>query len=50
MYLVGHDYICNKCKTQIANAGILRVVLRREIGALEEFDPEKDWTIHPVDR
>ena len=49
LYLVGHEYVCNKCKAQIANAGILRVVLRKNSGEIEEFTPAKDWTIHPVD-
>jgi len=49
MYMVGHTKICNKCKAQIANAGIVRVVVRLDTGAIQEFIPQKDWTVHPVD-
>ena len=50
MYLVGHKHICNKCKAQIANAGIKRVVFRLNSGEIKEYAPSKDWTIHPVDQ
>lgn len=49
IFIVGHYFICNQCKAQIANAGITRVVLRRKDGVREEFFPHRDWTIHPVD-
>ncbi len=51
MYICGHHSICNQCRANIANAGIVRVVLQyRQDSPVEEFYPEKDWTIHPIDR
>ena len=50
IYVVGHMFICNQCKAQIANAEIERVVLRRKDGIIGEYYPERDWTIHPVDQ
>jgi dCMP deaminase len=49
IYIVGHDFICNQCKAQIANAEIRRVVLRNRKGEILEFFPEQDWTVHPID-
>jgi len=49
IYVVGHDFICNQCKAQIANAEIRRVVMRNTKGQVMEFYPAKDWTVHPVD-
>ncbi len=49
MYIVGHYQICNQCKAQIANAGIIRVLLRTPDGTLLEFFPARDWTRHPID-
>ena len=50
IYVVGHEFICNQCKAQIANAEISRVVLRKKIGDIVEYFPEKDWKIHPIDQ
>jgi len=50
IYIVGHDFICNQCKAQIANAEIQRVVLRNKKNAILEFIPAKDWTVHPIDQ
>lgn len=50
IYVVGHDVICNQCKAQIANADICRVVLRNKNGDINEYIPEKDWTLHPIDQ
>jgi dCMP deaminase len=50
IYVFGHNFICNQCKAMIANAWIKRVVLERPDGSVEEFFPEADWTIHPVDQ
>ena len=50
MYIVGHTNICNQCKAIIANALISRVVQRKPDGTIEEFFPEKDWTVHPIDQ
>jgi len=49
LYIVGHKFICNQCKAIIANAGIKRVVLKTIDGEIQEFFPEKDWNIHPID-
>jgi dCMP deaminase len=50
MYVVGQDFICNQCKAMIANAGIIRVVLRLSTGKIREFIPSQDWTVHPMDQ
>ncbi len=50
IYVYGHNFICNQCKAMIANAWIKRVVLERPDGTVEEFFPEENWTIHPVDQ
>lgn len=49
IYITGHRMICNQCKAIIANSGITRVVLQKPDGIIEEFYPEKDWKIHPID-
>lgn len=49
IYVVGHDIICNHCKAIIANSGIKRAVLQKQNGDFEEYFPEKDWNIHPID-
>jgi dCMP deaminase len=50
IYVVGHNFVCNQCKAQIANSEIKRVVLRKCDNQIEEFIPEKDWTVHPIDQ
>jgi len=35
---------------QIANANIKRVVLENPDGHIEEWLPERDWTVHPIDK
>jgi dCMP deaminase len=50
IYISGHEFVCNQCKAQIANANIRRVVLERPGGKIVECIPEKDWTVHPVDQ
>jgi dCMP deaminase len=50
IYIIGHEFICNQCKAQIANAGITRVVLLNSKGEIIEYSPEKDWTLHPIDQ
>lgn len=49
MFIVGHRQICNQCKAQIANAGIIRVLLRTLEGQVLEFFPARDWVRHPID-
>ena len=49
MYVVGHSTICNQCKALIANANIKRVVQLKPDGNIQEYYPEKDWIIHPID-
>ncbi|MCR4440482.1 MAG: dCMP deaminase family protein [bacterium] len=49
MFIVGHRHICNQCKAQIANAGVIRVLLRTPEGEVLEFFPARDWTRHPID-
>ncbi|MBP7460855.1 MAG: cytidine deaminase [Candidatus Delongbacteria bacterium] len=50
IYVVGHKVICHQCKALIANANIVRVLLRKPDGELEEYYPQKDWQIHPIDQ
>jgi dCMP deaminase len=50
MFIVGHRQICNQCKAQIANAGIIRVLLRTPDGEVLEFFPARDWSRHPIDK
>lgn len=50
IYVVGHEFVCNQCKAQIANAEIKRVVLRNKSNQIEEYFPERDWSVHPVDQ
>ncbi len=49
IYICGHHSICNQCRANIANAGITRVVLKYKDNPVEEYYPEKDWKIHPID-
>jgi dCMP deaminase len=49
IYIIGHTMICNQCKAILANSGIIRVVLQKPDGTIEESSPEKDWTVHPID-
>ena len=49
MYIVGHSVICNQCRAQIANAGIIRVVQKLPIGDIIVYNPSEDWQVHPVD-
>jgi len=49
IYIVGHNVVCNQCKALIANANIVRVVLLDTKGNTNEYFPEKDWGIHPID-
>lgn len=50
IYIHGHMFVCNQCKALIANANIKRVILETPDGKIEEYIPERDWTIHPVDQ
>jgi len=50
IYVVGHRFVCDQCKAIIANAKIEKVVQRKLDGTVDEIFPEKDWTVHPVDR
>ena len=50
IYIHGHDFVCFQCMAQIANANIKRVVLEKPDGQLEEWIPERDWTVHPIDK
>lgn len=50
IYIYGHDFVCYQCKAQIANANIRRVVLEHPDGRIEEWIPERDWTVHPIDQ
>lgn len=50
IYIVGHNFICNQCKAQIANSGIIRVILEDKYGKIHEFIPSRDWKIHPIDQ
>lgn len=50
IYVFGHEFVCYQCKAQIANANIKRVVLEKPDGAIVEWLPERDWTIHPIDQ
>lgn len=49
IFLHGHNFVCNMCKANIANAGITRVVLKTPTGEIKEYFPKKDWNVHPVD-
>ncbi|GAB4320170.1 MAG: cytidine/deoxycytidylate deaminase family protein [Promethearchaeota archaeon] len=50
IYVTGHDFICNQCRAQIANAGIARVLLKRKSDdVVVEYVPSRDWTVHPID-
>jgi dCMP deaminase len=49
IYVIGHNNICNQCKALISNANITRVVQLKPDGSLAEFDPRKDWCVHPID-
>jgi len=49
IYIVGHITICNQCRAILANAGIIRVLLQKTDGCIEESIPEKDWIVHPID-
>lgn len=50
IYIYGHDFVCYQCKAQIANANIRRVLLEHPVGRIEEWIPERDWTVHPIDQ
>lgn len=50
IYICGHHSICNQCRANIANAGIIRVILKNQENNIEEYYPSKDWIIHPIDR
>lgn len=50
IYIVGHNFVCNQCKAQIANANIKRVVLLTPKNEVLEFIPERDWRVHPIDQ
>ncbi|MEA2077008.1 MAG: deaminase [Candidatus Marinimicrobia bacterium] len=49
IYICGHEFVCYQCKAQVSNANIKRVVLEKPDGTIEEWIPENDWTIHPID-
>ncbi|MCG8569583.1 MAG: dCMP deaminase family protein [Spirochaetes bacterium] len=49
IYIVGHRFVCNQCKAQIANANIAKVILCTPEDEIFEFFPENDWTVHPID-
>jgi len=50
IYIVGHNVVCNQCKAIISNANIIRVVLLDMNGKLNEYIPESDWSVHPIDQ
>lgn len=50
MYVYGNTDICRMCRGQVASAGIARVVYEDKLGGMHEAFPEKDWTVHPVDK
>lgn len=50
IYIYGHDFVCYQCRAQIANANIRRVILEHPGGDIEEWIPERDWIVHPVDK
>jgi len=50
IYVIGHDFICHQCKAQIANSGIIRVILLDRKNKKHEFIPSRDWIIHPIDK
>lgn len=49
IYIYGHHSICNQCKANISNAGIIKVILKYADNELKIYYPEKNWTIHPID-
>ncbi|MDZ7795890.1 MAG: deaminase [Candidatus Marinimicrobia bacterium] len=49
IYISGHDFVCHQCRAQIVNANIERVLLEKPDGTIDEWRPEDDWKIHPVD-
>lgn len=49
IYIAGHKMVCNQCKALISNANIIRVVQLKPDGDIIEFDPRKDWSVHPID-
>jgi dCMP deaminase len=50
VFIAGHDFVCHQCRAQIVNANIKRVVLEHPDGSIEEWLPERDWTVHPIDK
>lgn len=48
IYMVGHVDICVQCRAMIANSGIIRAVLRKVDGEIQEHNV-KDWNSHFVD-
>lgn len=50
IYVSGHNVICHQCKAIIANANIIRVLVLKHDGTMEEYYPQKDWQIHPIDQ
>jgi len=50
IYICGHPVICNQCRALIANANIIRVVLRTPDQKVYQYFPAKDWKTHPIDQ
>ena len=50
VFISGHDFVCHQCRAQIVNANIKRVVLEHPDGSVEEWLPERDWMVHPIDK
>jgi len=56
MYMYGNKDICTMCKGIIANAGIIKVIMKTTDGycglqsEIKTYIPEKDWTIHQIDK
>ncbi|MBD3350046.1 MAG: cytidine deaminase [Candidatus Lokiarchaeota archaeon] len=49
IYVFGHVDICPQCRAMIANAGLLKALIRRPSGKLLKYDV-KNWTLHSIDQ
>jgi len=50
LYMFGKTFVCTQCKAIIANAGIIKVMIKHPDGTDETFIPSVDWTVHDVDK
>ncbi|MHA1341408.1 MAG: deoxycytidylate deaminase [Promethearchaeota archaeon] len=48
IYIHGHTDVCSQCRAMIANAGIIRVLIRKPSEEIIEYNV-REWKVHPVD-